>query len=340
MGFAQLRGSRQGHNGENLDCRGSNSVTAKRVDLSIIVVNWNTCELLAQCLQSLEDTIRDSSYEVWVVDNGSSDGSVEMVRERFPRTHLIVNMENVGFARANNQAIDCCRGRYLLLLNSDTKVLPGALGELVRFMDDHRGAGVAGARLLYSDGTFQASHSPFPTLWREFLMLSGLGRRLVRPRYPSYGPEVEKGDQQVDYVEGACLLARREAIDQVGGLDERIFMYAEDVDWCYRFAQAGWEVWYLPQVRIVHYGGQSSRQRQARMEAELYGSRIYFFRKHTGLVQSRLLKGMIYGITPVKWAVHRVARVLSRGTRARNVVGWRELREILESENAGEVCRR
>jgi len=304
-------------------------------DLSIVIVNWNTCDLLAQCLQSIHDTASDLDPEIVVVDNGSTDGSVRMIRERFPRTHVIVNAENMGFVRANNQAIARCQGRYVLLLNSDTKVLPGALDEMVRFMDAHPDAGVAGARLLNPAGTFQASHSPFPTLWREFLMLSGLGRRFVRPRYPSYGPEVEKGVQQVDYVEGACLLVRREAVDKVAGLDEGIFMYAEEVDWCYRFAQAGWEVWYLPHVTIVHYGGQSSKQCQGRMEAELYRSRIYFFRKHYGLIQSQLLKVLIYLITPVKWAAHRTVHLLSGGTKGRNVVGWRELRMIL---NSGPEC--
>lgn len=305
-------------------------------DLSIVIVNWNTCDLLVQCLESVYETAGDLELEVIVVDNGSTDGSVGVVRERFPQVCVVANSENVGFVRANNQAMARCQGRHVLLLNSDTRVLPGALGELVRFMDARPGAGVAGVRLLNPDGSFQASHSPFPTLWREFLMLSGLGRRFVRPRYPSYGPGLEEGARQVDYVEGACLLARREAIDQVAGLDERIFMYAEDVDWCYRFAQAGWEVWYLPQVTIVHYGGQSTRQRQGRMEAELYRSRVYFFRKHYGPLQSGLLKALIYGVTPFKWAVHRVVRVLSGGTRGRNVVGWRQLRAVLGS---GQECR-
>ena len=262
------------------------------VDLAIIIVNWNTRELLAQCLQSLQDTVQEASFEVWVVDNASSDGSAAMIRKRFPQTHLIVNTENVGFVRANNQALEGCRGRYVLLLNSDTKALPDSLDKAVRFMDDHPRAGVAGAQLLNPDGSFQASYSPFPTLWQEFLMLSGLGRKLVRPQYPSRGPGIQEGTQRVNYVEGACLMVRRGAVEQVGRLDECIFMYSEEVDWCYRFAQMGWEVWYLPQVTIIHYGGQSSKQRLSRMEAELYCSRLYFFAKHYGPFQSFLLKSV------------------------------------------------
>lgn len=310
-------------------------MTAKRVDLSIIVVNWNTRDLLAQCLQSLEDTIRDSSYDVWVVDNGSSDGSVEMVRERFPRTHLIVNVENVGFAGANNQALACCSGRYVLLLNSDTRALPGSLDEVVRFMVEHPNAGVAGVRLLNPDESFQASYTPFPTLWREFLILSGLGRCLIRSIFPSYGPQVQKGAQQIKgYLEGACLLARREAVDHVGGLDEHIFMYAEDVDWCYRFHRAGWGIWYLPQAPIIHYGGQSSKKRQGRMEAELYRSRVYLFRKHHGQAAAFWLKSLIYAMTLVKLPVHRFLRCVTHGRGGREITGWRELRAALGGVNS------
>jgi N-acetylglucosaminyl-diphospho-decaprenol L-rhamnosyltransferase len=308
-------------------------VTAEQVDVSAIIVNWNTRDLLVQCLQSLHDTTGDQDLEVIVVDNASSDGSPEMVRKRFPQVKLIENQENVGFAQANNQAIKRCRGHYMLLLNSDTQVLPGSLDKTVRFMDEHPRTGITGVRLLNPDRTFQASYTPFPTLWQEFLMLSGLGRSLIRPTFPSCAPETGKGAQQIKgYVEGAYLMARREAVDQVGGLDERIFMYAEEVDWCYRFAQAGWEVWYLPDVAIVHYGGQSSKQRQGRMEAELYRSRVYFFHKHYGLVEAQLLRLLIYLITPAKWVIHQVARFLSGGRKGRNVVGLRELHGILSRE--------
>jgi len=305
-------------------------MSTEQNDLSIIIANWNTHELLAQCLQSLEDTVRDSSFDVWVVDNGSSDGSVVMVRERFPRVHVIANSENVGFARGNNQAIARCEGRYVVLLNSDTQALPGSLDSAVKFMDEHPCAGLAGVRLLNPDGTFQASYTPFPTLWREFLILGGLGRRLIRPTFPSWGPQVKKGAQRIrGYVEGACLLARREAADQIGGLDERIFMYAEDVDWCYRLHQAGWEVWYLPHSPIVHYGGQSSKKRRGRMEAELYRSRVYFFRKHYGGAAAFCLKSLIYAMTLIKMLVHGALRFVTRGRRGRQVASWRELRLAL-----------
>jgi len=311
-------------------------VNTERVDLSVIIVNWNTRDLLAQCLQSLRDTIRISSFEVWVVDNGSSDGSVAMVQERFPQTHVIANSENVGFVRANNQAIARWQGqgqgRYVLLLNSDTQALPGSLDKAVRFMDAHSNAGIVGVRLLNSDETFQASFTPFPTLWREFLILSGVGRWLIRPTFPSCGPQIEKGAQKIKgYAEGAYLMARREAVDQVGGLDERIFMYAEDVDWCYRFQQAGWGVWYLPQAPIIHYGGQSSKKRRGRMEAELYRSRVYFFRKHYGKIAAFCLKALIYAMTLPKVLIHGLLRGVTGGRRGRTVASWQELRRALTS---------
>jgi len=307
-------------------------LSAQQADLSVIIVNWNTRELLVQCLQSVEETVRDASFEVWVVDNGSSDGSVLAVREQFPYVHVIANSENVGFVRANNQALDRCRGRYALLLNSDAQALPGSLDNIIKFMDEHPGAGIAGVQLVNPDGTFQASYTPFPTLWREFLILSGLGRWLIRPTFPSCGPETEKGNQRIKgYAEGACLIARREAVNQIGGLDERIFMYAEEVDWCYCFHRAGWEVWYLPQAPIIHYGGPSSKKRQGRMEAELYRSRVYFFRKHYGKAAADCLRSMIYVMTLTKMLVYGLLRFTTGGRRGRIVTSWRDLHTALTS---------
>jgi GT2 family glycosyltransferase len=305
-------------------------LNAERVTLSIIVVNWNTRDLLVQCLQSLDDTV-GLDFDVWVVDNGSTDDSVTVVRERFPHVHVIANPENVGFVRANNQALAGCHGRYVVLLNSDAQALAGSLDNAIQFMDEHPRAGIAGVRLVNPDRSFQASYTPFPTLWRELLMLSGLGRRLIRPDFPSRGPEIEKGAQAVEgYVEGACLVARREAVDQIGGLDERIFMYSEEVDWCYRFYRAGWEVWYLPHTPIVHYGGQSTQKRQGRMEAELYRSRVYFFCKHYGRFPAWCLKMLIYVFTLPKLLGHGALRFFSRGRRGRIVTSWGELRSALK----------
>ncbi|NJN94934.1 MAG: glycosyltransferase family 2 protein [Anaerolineales bacterium] len=193
-------------------------------------------------------------------------------------------------------------------------------------------AGIVGAHLVNADGSFQASHTRFPGLWQEFLILSGIGRRLFGRWYPSHGPEAHKGPQSVDYVEGACLLVRPEAVKTAGGLDEGYFMYAEEVDWCYTMRQHGWEVWYHPAAKIVHLGGASSESRRTQREADLYQSRVRFFRKHYGNMAAWLLKLLIYGITALKIVIHHLLRWISQGQKGRPVVSLRylaaKLREV------------
>jgi N-acetylglucosaminyl-diphospho-decaprenol L-rhamnosyltransferase len=300
-------------------------------DLSIVILNWNTRDLLAQCLASVYAYPPAGEFEVLVVDNASSDGSVQMVQEQFPQVRLIQNVRNVGFARANNQAILLSQGRYLLLINSDAIATPGATQSLVSLAEAEPHAGIVGARLLNRDGSFQASHTPFPTLGQEFLVLTGLGRLLKGPWFPSRGPEEGKGLQVAGYVEGACMLVRRQAFEEVGGLDEGYFMYAEEVDWCYEMKKAGWQVWYQPAAKILHVGGGSSQHRRPQREADLYRSRVRFFRQHYGDRAADLLKVQIYSLTAIKIVVHGLLRRLSAGHYGRPVVPLRylamELRE-------------
>ena len=260
------------------------------IDLSISVVNWNTRGLLEQCLDSIYANIHGLQFEVFVVDNASIDGSAEMVRERFPQVRLIENEVNVGFAKANNQAIRESRGRYILLLNSDTVVLPRAIGKMVEFMDEHSQTGAVGPMLLNPDGSFQSSYNDFPTLFSELITLVGLSRFVYSPYHPSYSPQQSKEVGEVDWVGGGCLLVRREAIDHVGLLDEDYFMYVEETDWCYRMNKLGWKVYYLPDVQIVHWGGQSANQQSERMFAQLFKSKFIFFRKHHGPISARTLR--------------------------------------------------
>ena len=162
-------------------------------DLTVIVVNWNTRDLLAECIRSIRQGVRDLDVEVIVVDNGSADGTVDMLREDFPWVRLIASAESAGLGRANDQALDQCDGGYLALLGSDTKVFTGSLEQLADFLDVHPRAGLAGLRLPNADRTFQASYSPFPTLGRESLVLSTLGRQLIRAPFPSHGPRLPEG---------------------------------------------------------------------------------------------------------------------------------------------------
>jgi N-acetylglucosaminyl-diphospho-decaprenol L-rhamnosyltransferase len=271
-------------------------------------VNWNTRELLAQCLQSLLATGNTSAQpfedefpllafgpygaQVFVVDNASSDGSAQMVRDRFPWVRLIANSENVGFARGNNQAIHQACGRYVLLLNSDTEVRPGALEALVEFMEANPRASAAGARLLNADGSLQPSAHPMLTPWREFWRLMFLDW-LVRKA--TYGPKMWRAavPQRVEVIKGACLLLRRDALDQVGLLDESFFFYTEEVDLCYRLAQAGWQLWWVPAATVIHYGEASSKQAAQAMYLQLYRSKIQFYRKFGGKTRADCFKRLV-----------------------------------------------
>jgi N-acetylglucosaminyl-diphospho-decaprenol L-rhamnosyltransferase len=294
-------------------------------DVSIVIVNWNTRDLLADCLGSIAQTANGLDVEIIVVDNGSNDGSQDIVRQLFPEVQLIENTKNVGFARANNQATETSQGCYILLFNSDAIATPGAIQSLVHLADAEPRAGIVGAQLLNIDGSFQASYTPFPTLWQEFLILAGLGRLFCGQWYPSRGPDEAKGPQVVDYVEGACVLVRRQAFEEVGGLDEGYFMYAEEVDWCYEMKKAGWQVWYQPAAKILHVGGGSSQHRRPQREADLYRSRVRFFRKHYGDRAAELLKVQIYSLTAIKTIVHGLLRLLSAGRYGRPVVSMRYL---------------
>jgi GT2 family glycosyltransferase len=281
--------------------------------------------MLADCLQAVDTTLEDLAYEIIVVDNGSIDGSQAILAERFPQAQLIQNEENVGFAGANNQGMALSQGRYVLLLNSDAMLLPDSIRAMLDLAESQPDIGMVGAHLLNTDGTFQASHTPFPNLWQEFLILSGLGRTFIGPSYPSRGPDEDKGPQRTDYVEGACMLVRREAVDDVGGLDEGYFMYAEEVDWCYAMRQKDWQVWYHPAAKVIHFGGGSSQNRRPQREGDLYRSRVRFFRKHYGHRAAQLLKLQIYGFTILKAIGHGLLRLMSRGRYGRPVVSLRYL---------------
>jgi N-acetylglucosaminyl-diphospho-decaprenol L-rhamnosyltransferase len=259
----------------------SSGVTA---DVSVVIVSWNTRDLLARCLQSVGQS---GSIEVFVVDNASSDGSAQLVRERFPWVHVIQNERNVGFAAANNQAIrlsaDCpgWQSQYIVLLNSDTEVQRGALDALMAFAQAHPRAGAFGPRLLNSDGRLQPSCHPMLTPGRELWRLFFLERIWPRATYPMQRWDLQT-PRLVEVIKGACLLLRREALDQVGLLDEAYFMYTEEVDLCYRLARAGWQLWWIPQAEVVHHEAQSTRQAAERMYLQLYRSKVHFYLKFGG----------------------------------------------------------
>jgi GT2 family glycosyltransferase len=254
------------------------------LDLSVVIVNWNVRDLLQRCVESVLSGQRSITTEIIVVDNASTDGSVEMLRAEFPQTIVIANPENRGFPAANNQGIVAARGRYVLLLNPDTQVLADALDTLVQYMDTHPDVGLVGPQLLYPDGQIQSSRRRYPTLatlFFESTWLESLApRSLLRRYYVLDQPDNAVLD--VDWVTGAAMLARREAIQKVGGMDERFFMYSEELDWCRRIKAAGWRVVYHPAARVIHYEGKSSEQAVAARHVNFQRSKIRYARKYHG----------------------------------------------------------
>lgn len=254
--------------------------------VSILIVNWNTREVLRDCLRTVYEQTQKVPFEVIVVDNASEDGSVDMVNTAFPRVVLLANTTNRGFAAANNQGMEVARGRYVLLLNSDTLVLDGAIDKMVAFAEEHPEAAAVACRVLNPDRTWQPTSFMFPSALNLLIGTFYLNKLFPRNRF--FGRErMTWWDGQevraVDVVAGCFILVRREIIRQVGVLDESYFMYGEESDWCYRFHKAGWKVLYTPVASIVHLGGVSSARIKGPMCLQLRASTLLFLRKHGGM---------------------------------------------------------
>ncbi|HZY44365.1 MAG TPA: glycosyltransferase family 2 protein [Anaerolineae bacterium] len=249
--------------------------------VSIVIVNWNACDVLLRCLRSIEAAAPDRSTDTMVIDNASQDNSVAQIRQQFKWVTLIENAENVGFAAANNQGIRASCGEFILLLNPDTELHSDSLQHLIQFMRDHPHCGAAGPRLLKPDGTLQPSAFPLPSLGREVWRLFQLDA--IKP-YALYSMSRWPIDtaRSVESVQGACVIVRRAALDQIGLFDEDYFIYSEEIDLCHRLRKVGWSIDWVPQSKVMHYGGQSTRQVAAEMFKWLYQGKITFFRKHSG----------------------------------------------------------
>jgi GT2 family glycosyltransferase len=302
-------------------------------DLSIIIVNWNTKDLLLRCLQCVYDTAEDLDLEAIVIDNASRDGSAAAVRERFPGVSLIENETNLGFARGNNQGFEIARGRHLLLLNTDVFVHPGTLKTLVETLDTVPGTGAAGCKLFYGDGRPQRSAFAFPTLATELWQALRLDKLFPQSRlfgrYRMTYWDMEDS-REVDSVLGACLILRGEGLRQVGGLDERFFMYSEEVDLCYRLKLAGWKVRYVPTATATHLWGESARKVPAETFLRLYRSRIQFFRKHYGDGAAWLFKLILLAGGLPRLIAGPLSFLVSKNERAKNGVRnyWRLVRAM------------
>lgn len=259
-----------------------------KVRLSFILVNWNTKEHIQEALRSIADTVHDYRHEIFVVDNGSADGSPEAIREAFPGVSLIRNGRNLGFARAVNQALDQATGHYCVLLNSDARLMEGAIKTLAAFMEENPDVGIAGGELINEDGSRQNSMAPFPSLATELF-----NKRLLRILFPRRYPGKERdypAPLDVDSLVGACIIVRRQAIEEVGKLDEGYFFFMEETDWCLRMKKAGWRISFVPGALILHLQGASASLAKTEARIEYYRSRYRFFLKWHGTGKTALLK--------------------------------------------------
>lgn len=255
----------------------------KSVLLSICIVNYNTKDLLKECIMSILDNGGTVDHEIFVVDNHSQDNSVKMLKNRFPEVHLILNRENMGYARAVNQALVRCRGDYLLVLNSDTVIMPHCLEKTLNFMAADRAIGITGCKILSADRTLQHSCRSFPGILNfayESFYLSALfpRSRLLGKPFMTYLDYRE--NSEVDVVLGAFMMLRRELVAEIGLFDEQFFMYSEETDFCYRAKKGGWKVCFLPDAEIIHLGGSSTKAQSTDMFIELHKSHHRFIAKY------------------------------------------------------------
>jgi len=266
--------------------------------ISIVIVNFNTSRLLRSCLESIYAGANGVPFEIWVVDNDSCDGSVAAVRSLFPSVRVIANRSNVGFSRANNLAISRSRSEYVLLLNPDTRVISDAVERVMRYMEGRPEVGIAGCKVLNTDGTLQmACRRSIPTPRTAFFRLIGLSRLFPNSRtLAKYNLSYLNADQtcEVGAVSGAFLMIRRQTVRNIGLLDERFFMYGEELDWCLRARQAGWKVMYYPAATIIHHKGGSTIHNTRKAAFEFYRAMYLFHRKHYAGRHSPITNSLVY----------------------------------------------
>lgn len=305
------------------------------VDVSVVVVSWNLLDLLRNCLEHIRCHHGSLSIETIVVDNGSSDGAVEMIERDFPEVRLIRNESNLGFSHASNQGMEVATGRYIILLNNDALLFKDALPRLVQFMDSHPDAGSCGPRVINRDGTLQVRSKGFypsiPRALSQFFIprFWGLGSRANAFYISDDSTEV----REVDWLCGCALMARREAVEAVGLLDEEVFMclgysYCEDIDWCYRMSHAGWKVMYVPEAVVLHYGGETMKKLKGKVVAAHAIGLMNFFSKYHGRSSSLVFKLIIsvgYAVKAVGWLA---GALVGRGA------GFDKLRRLIQGRRS------
>ena len=267
------------------------------IDLSIVIVSYNTKNFLIKCIQSIEETGKDFTYEIIVVDNASNDGSAELVKEKFKDVILVANKENLGFSKANNLGVKKTNGRYVLFLNADTIVYPITLKTMINFMDNHKDAGASTCKLNMPNGKIDdASHRGFPTPWNSFCHFLGLSKIFTKVKlfggYNLSYLDLSK-THEIDALVGAFMMVRKEAGEKVNWWDEDYFFYGEDLDFCFMLKQKGWKIYYVPEVSILHYKGVSggikkiskeittaNKNTRKRAQKERFKAMRIFYKKH------------------------------------------------------------
>ena len=282
-----------------------------QVDLSIVIVNYNTSNYTAQCLESIAEHPPVSNYEIVIVDNASTDDSADLLEEQFTDIQLIRSPENRGIAGGNNLGIKSSSGKYVLLLNNDTIVLRGSIDQAVNFLDQHPEAAGVGGQLLNADGSFQSGIYDFPSLWQEMLVVTKIGQ-LIRPYYPSRPPFEDI--HEADWMSTAFMLFRRDALESVNFVDEEYFIYSDESDLQYRLKQAGWKRYYLPNVKTVHFGGKSLNPWRRRKM--VYRGYLLFYHNHYRVWKEIVLRLMFAIISICKLPIWSLA-LLSKSKRSR-----------------------
>jgi len=275
-------------------------------DVSIVIVTWNAKRYVLECLESLYAHPSSRVMEIIVVDNDSSDGTQEAIRAEFPRVRLIQNQANVGFAKGNNTGMAAAKGRYLCLVNSDVVVPAGCIDTMLNYLEENPRVGLLGPKMLAPGGSIGLSVKNFPTLWNTFCCALGLHSMFPDSHvFGGFEPHsfCYSNSADVEVVSGWFWAVRREAMAEVGALDERFFMYGEDMDWCRRFQKAGWRVVYCSEAEALHYGAASSSRTPARFYVEMYRANVQYFRKHHAKASVLAYQAMI--------CLHQALRVTS-----------------------------
>ncbi len=311
------------------------------MDISVVVVNWNVRDLLKECLKSVYRFTKDVSFEVFVVDNNSSDGSQEMVAGEFPDAFLIVNTENRGFAAANNQAFRKASGRYTLMLNPDTELTDNAIKAMVEFMDQHPKINVIAPRLTFIDGSLQRSCQHFPTFFTdlmESLFLDEIYAKNKIFNWYKMGLWPHDRMREVDQPYGACLMFKTADVRRLKFMDERFFMYYDEVDLCYRLKKSGGKIYFLPQIKIIHHSRRSSKQIPDTCHRWQLQSKMRFFAKHYGklgiisLFFNLILQtALVYGFLSLLYAIIKRPRDLQHFKAVSNSM-WRQYLDFIEKK--------